>query len=164
MDQHPDLVRQMEGRARDLEAELSKKQERLRQLQNEIRASQTAIDALKQVIAFERTSRGEVVEVVAQSWVAPPRLNRNELGTQTKAIGDAALKILEAEGPLHYRELTNKLLNAGVAVGGSDPNAGVIGALVRDGRFFRPRRGVYYVRELASGPVRNVGERRRKGA
>jgi hypothetical protein len=160
MNEEPDLVRQLEGRARDLEADQSKKQERLRNLQNEIRASQAAIDALKQVIAYERGSRGDVS---AMSRVIP--LHRSqEPETQSKVIADAAEKVLEVEGPLHYRELTAKLLEAGVAVGSSDPNAGVIGALVRDGRFYRPRRGVYYVRELATGPVRNVGERRRKGA
>jgi hypothetical protein len=163
MQQPPDLVRQLEGRARDLEADLLKKQERLRNLQNDIRASQAAIDALKQVIAYERASRGEAVDTSAMSRVVPLH-RREEPETQSKVIADAAEKVLETEGPLHYRQLTAKLLDAGVVVGASDPNAGVIGALVRDGRFYRPKRGVYYVRELASGPVRNVGERRRKGA
>jgi len=163
MDDRPDLVRQLEARARDLEGDLAKKQERLRNLQNDIRSSQSAIDALKQVIAYERASRGESIDGSSMSRVVPLH-RREEPETQSKVIADAAEKVLEAEGPLHYRELTAKLLDAGVVVGASDPNAGVIGALVRDGRFFRPKRGVYYVRELASGPVRNVGERRRKGA
>ena len=162
MQPSPDLVRQLESRARDLEADLLKKQERLRNLQNDIRSAQAAIDALKQVIAYERASRGEV-DGSAMSRVVPLH-RREEPETQSKVIADAAEKVLEAEGPLHYRELTAKLLDAGVVVGASDPNAGVIGALVRDGRFYRPKRGVYFVRELATGPVRNVGERRRKGA
>lgn len=158
-----DLVRQLEVRTRDLEADLARKQERLRTLQNDIRSSQSAIDALKQVVAYERASRGEGQDSNTMSRVVSIH-RREEPETQSKVIADAAEKVLEAEGPLHYRELTAKLLDAGVVVGSSDPNAGVIGALVRDGRFYRPKRGVYYVRELASGPVRNVGERRRKGA
>jgi hypothetical protein len=164
MDAQPDLVKQLEGRARDLEADQVDKQERLRQLQNDIRSSQAAIDALRQVIAFERASRGEVAEVPAMSRVVPLQRRREEPVTQSRAIADAALKILEAAGPLYYRELTSRLLHAGVSIGGSDPNASVIGALVRDGRFYRPKRGTYYVRELARGQVTNVGQRRRKGA
>lgn len=165
MAEHPDLVEQLESRARDLEADLVDKQERIRQLQNDIRSSQIAIDALKQVIAFERASRGEGLETAAMLRVVPLQLHQVAPASRSKEIADAAQKVLEAEGgPLHYRELTNRLLHAGVSIGGSDPNAGLIGALVRDGRFYRPKRGTYYVRELARGPVTHVGARRRKGA
>lgn len=159
-----DLVRQLERRARGLEAELADKQERLRQLQNEIRTSQGAIDALNQVVAYERASRGETVDETAPRLVSL-QARRVEPVTQTKLIADAAQKVLEAEGPLHYRELTDRLLAAGVVIGGNDPNAGVVGALVRDGRFYRPARGTYYLRKLADGPIKNVGQRHhRKGA
>lgn len=159
-EQH-DLVGQLERRARGLEAELTDKQERLRQLQTDIRASQSALDALNQVIAYERASRGDIA--------AAPRLvalqaRRDEPATQTKLIADAAESVLAAEGPLHYRDLAERLLAEGVAIGGTDPNAGVVGALVRDGRFFRPARGTYYLRRLANGPIKNVGQRHRKGA
>lgn len=164
MAEHPDLVQQLEVRARALAADLANKQERLRQVQSDIRASQAALDALIKVIAFERQSRGEVVEIAAKSRGVPLQLRGEERSTQTDAIAVAAERILEADGPMHYRELTRRLLDAGVAVGGSDPNAGVIGALVRDGRFYRPKRGTYYVKKLAGGPVTNVGARRRKGA
>src|SRR6266508_5134135 len=105
VEQH-DLVRQLERRARVLETDLAEKQERVRQLQAEIRASQTAIDALAQVIAFEKASRGEAVDDDA-SRVISIQARREEPATQTKVIADAAQKVLEAEGPLHYRDLTD---------------------------------------------------------
>lgn len=156
-----DLLRQLERRVRAMEAELAGKQDRLRELQDDVRVSLGAIDALNKVIAYERSIRGEAV--------AAPRLvslqtRSGEPTTQTKLIADAAERILEAEGQLHYRDLTDRLLREGVSIGGNDPNAGVVGALVRDGRFFRPARGTYYLRRLAAGPIKNVGQRRRKGA
>jgi hypothetical protein len=162
MDGHTDLLQQLEARARQMESELATNHERLRDLQNDIRASQSALDALTQVIAYERGGRGD--EAGGGSRVLHLQVQREEPLTQSRVIADAAYAVLEAEGPLHYRELTRRILDQGVAVGGSDPNAGVIGALVRDGRFYRPRRGVYYVRELAKGPVVNVGQRKNKGA
>lgn len=157
-----DLVTQLERRRRVLETELADKQDRVRVLQDEVRASMSAIEALNKVIAYERASRGEtVVTPRLVSLQSPP----GQAMTQTGIIADAAEQILESSGPLHYRELTERLLREGVAIGGRDPNEGVVGALVRDGRFFRPARGTYYLRRLASGPIKNVGQRQhRKGA
>jgi len=157
-----DLVAQLEGRATSLESELVEKQERLRQLQSELRSSQAALEALKQVIAFERVSRGETPD--AAPGAVSPLLELGEMPTQSRSIADAAKIVLAAEGPLHYREITKRLIHQGVPIGGSDPNATVVGALVRDSRFYRPRRGTYYLRELARGPVTNVGARHRKRA
>ena len=65
---------------------------------------------------------------------------------------------------MHFRELTRAMQDRGIAIGGRDPSNNVIAAMSRDARFYRPRRGTYFLRELAKGPIKHVGVRHQRGA
>lgn len=72
--------------------------------------------------------------------------------------------LLNVEQPMHYRELTRAMQDRGIAIGGRDPSNNVIAAMSRDARFYRPRRGTYFLRELAKGPIKHVGVRHQRDA
>jgi hypothetical protein len=93
---------------------------------------------------------------------APLRLMSARAGD---ALADAAAEVLrDTRQPMHFSAITRALVDRGVPIGGRNPSNNVIAAMTRDARFYRPRRGTYFLRELAKGPIRHVGVRHKRGA
>ena len=79
----------------------------------------------------------------AEGW-----LNKAKDGSMTEISNsipiEAARDILDKIGkPTHYRELTTKVLEAGVFMPGQDPSATLLSKISRDSRFKRFGRGLY---------------------
>jgi uncharacterized protein YigA (DUF484 family) len=105
-------------------------------------------------------------ESLATTAVHPPiQLRSVIVGTEGTRLAAAAYEVLsDQKQPMHYRDLTRAIQDRGIAIGGRDPSNNVIAAMSRDERFYRPRRGTYFLRELAKGPIKHVGVRHQKGA
>jgi uncharacterized protein YigA (DUF484 family) len=114
-----------------------------------------------------RLAGGEAVgESLAAPTVNPPiQLHMAPAVSEGARIASAAYDVLRStKQPMHYRELTRAIQDRGVVIGGRDPSNNVIAAMSRDSRFYRPRRGTYFLRELAKGPIKHVGVRHQRGA
>jgi uncharacterized protein YigA (DUF484 family) len=104
------------------------------------------------------STAGLKVDAPVQLHAVPPVAERDRLAA-------VAHEVLVTSGkPMHYSELTRAIQDRGVAIGGRDPSNNVIAAISRDARFYRPRRGTYFLRELAKGPIKHVGVRHKRGA
>jgi hypothetical protein len=101
---------------------------------------------------------------VAPVGTAPVLLHPISAGAGSQLADQAYAILAEQKRPMHYRELTRALQDRGVVIGGREPSNNVIAAMTRDQRFYRPRRGTYFLRELAKGPIKHVGVRHRRGA
>jgi uncharacterized protein YigA (DUF484 family) len=96
---------------------------------------------------------------------APVQLYTVATVSEAARLAAAAYDVLlDGKQPVHYRELTRAIQDRGVVIGGRDPSNNVIAAMSRDARFYRPRRGTYFLRELAKGPIKHVGVRHQRGA
>lgn len=152
-----------------LGAAMTDKMEEASRLQGEIASMRRTLDAIRALRAVAAESPDTSGDIGSVQFDVPPisylPSRRRRRVTQYSVIADAAYQSLaEARRPMHFTEITERLLAQGLEVGGRDPNNGVIAAMVRDKRFYRTARGTYYLRDLAGGPVKNVGERHRKGA
>jgi hypothetical protein len=69
---------------------------------------------------------------------------------------------LEANGPLHYKEIYRKIRTQGVVFGGAHPAGTFLATLSRDPGFVRVGRGVYWLagQRLPDAPPVAVGRRR----
>jgi uncharacterized protein YigA (DUF484 family) len=107
-----------------------------------------------------------IAESVAAPTAGPPiQLHPTPALTEGTRLAAAAYDVLMgAKQPMHYRELTRAMQDRGVVIGGRDPSNNVIASMSRDPRFYRPRRGTYFLRELAKGPIKHVGVRHQRGA
>ncbi len=80
-----------------------------------------------------------------EGWAASSAdLDRVEGDTRI-SITDAAFQLLEEiHEPLHFKEITNRLLERGVYISGQDPSATLLSRISRDTkRFKRTKRGTY---------------------
>jgi len=103
--------------------------------------------------------------VVAPTATPPIQLHTVSAVTEGSRLAEAAYDVLmTTKQPMHYRELTRAMQDRGVPIGGRDPSNNVIASMSRDPRFYRPRRGTYFLRELAKGPIKHVGVRHQRGA
>jgi hypothetical protein len=144
-----DVLREIEdlrGQVAELAARISTRENQLRNLDD--------------LLAIEAPSSGSDEKDVAATVVA------------TGHFLDRAHAALAAAGqPLHYRVLTQRVVDAGGYVPGKDPAANLLTQMTRDPRFARANgRGVYAladwpsVKAARSAPAGSASPRRRKVA
>ena len=61
--------------------------------------------------------------------------------------------------PIHYRDLVTELENKGINISGRDPGLNLVAYIHKDERFFRPKRGMYGLKEWYPHMRHNVGSR-----
>jgi hypothetical protein len=61
--------------------------------------------------------------------------------------------------PMHYRDLVSALESQGIYVSGQDAGLNLVAHIHNDPHFFRPKRGVYGLKEWYPSGRHNVGER-----
>ena len=163
-----ELVDELRAYVTGLIAAAEKKSAQLNELHRELADLRRRINSANELLELET---GESVDAglaapipirsTTSQFVAVPQANTSS-GAQ---LADAAAAVLlEHKQPMHYRAIAKAIADGGVAIGGRDPANNVNAAMTRDPRFYRPRRGTYYLRELAKGPIRHVGTRHKKGA
>ena len=127
-------------------------------------------------------SEDEMVESTAsQSLSMPERSDsdypvqrsgrrRNSTGnTLVQAVYNILKKSEPSPGepgePMHYRDLVSALESQGIYVSGQDAGLNLVAHIHNDPHFFRPKRGVYGLKEWYPSARHNVGERsnRRSG-
>lgn len=121
---------------------------------NRIATKESQLHNLEDLLALE-----------GDSGAPPPsRLEGSSASARSQRFIDAAYETLKSEGkPLHYRELAQRLADAGVYVPGKDPAANLIAHMSRDPRFGRStNRGVYGIVEWPA--IRNAAQGRRPRA
>lgn len=80
--------------------------------------------------------------------------NRN---SPTDSITDAAYAVVKKIGqPLYYKDLADRLVDAGTSIPGRDPNANLLSYMARDQRFQRVGRGTYALVEWGLRPKRKA--------
>ena len=60
---------------------------------------------------------------------------------------------------IHYRDLVAELENRGITISGRDPGLNLVAYIHKDERFFRPKRGMYGLKEWYPHMRHNVGSR-----
>lgn len=149
------FVDELLARHRRLTTEVDKEAARAQQILAEVEKKKQALDALEKLIRME----GGTIAEEPKSVVAFPTAGR-----VSSHISDAVHQVLEERGePVYYQELAREIQLRGVAIGGQTPANTMLAHLSRDGRFYRPARGTYALREW-NPKARNVGARRKKGA
>ena len=89
---------------------------------------------------------------------------RNSTGdTLVQAVYNILKKSEPSSGepgePMHYRDLVSVLESQGIYVSGQDPGLNLVAHIHNDPNFFRPKRGVYGLKEWYPSGRHNVGER-----
>jgi len=108
-----------------------------------------------------RAQRNELSETIARKEAQARNLRelldsegyvkqdaRDRTDRSNGSVADAAYELVSKAGqPMHYRDLADRLIDAGVSIWGRDPHANLLSYVARDARFQRIGRGTYALAE-----------------
>jgi hypothetical protein len=156
-------LRELEQQVADMRAQIGAIQadagRKVDELQTALRSKEDLTARLRDVLRLEAAENG-ARDFDVDASVSLPMAGHSA----QRNLADAAYELLsETRLEYHYRDLAEELLRRGVLIKGRDPAVNLIAHLVRDGRFIRPKRGVYALKEL-NPRTRSVGLRRRKAS
>lgn len=158
----------------DLENLLGIEREKLQQEVEQLRAE---IEAKTRKRQFKEERLGHLQALLAsepgannESEQSRPRTSSTS--TPTPQLLDMVEKVLRerAGEPMHYRDLTDELINRGAVIRGQDPAGALVSRMTQDDnrraeadkRFIRPTSKGFYALREDYPDARNVGARRRR--
>lgn len=125
-----------------------------RKLDEELRELRCQRDELNAVIVRKEAQARNLRELLESEGYLP-RDTESGSGSSNGSVGDAAYEVIKKTGqPMTYRDVTDRLLEAGVSIPGRSPQANLLAHLVRDQRFQRVGRGTYALAEWGLRPKR----------
>ncbi len=139
----------IDAEVREIQQQLGRRLEELRNCRRPLDEALSHLNSLLKIEGWVATDK-EGDPPASQA----PTLSEKVVPTQ------AAYEFLEKLGkPIHYRELSTKLLAYRVPISGEDPAATLLSKLNRDIRFKRYGRGIY---GLASWNLRKSSKKRKR--
>ena len=121
-------------------------------LQADLRSLRTQRDELNDTISKKETQARNLCELLeSEGYVM------QEPGEGRKAsngsVADEAYKLVSEGGqPIYYKDIADRLIDAGVSIPGRDPQANLLSYIARDQRFRRIGRGMYSLTEWGLKP------------
>lgn len=126
-----------------------------RQLDEELAELRTKREELCEVIARKESQARNLRELLESEGYQAEE-SRNGVEPPKHSVVDAAYELVSAGGqPLYYKDLADRLIDAGVSIPGRDPQANLLSYIVRDQRFQRIARGTYALAEWGLRPKRS---------
>ncbi|MBI2917612.1 MAG: winged helix-turn-helix domain-containing protein [Chloroflexi bacterium] len=124
-------------------------------------------DELNEAIARKETQGRNLRELLeSEGYVAEDAMDGKQ--PSNGSVADAAYELVKKVGqPLYYKDLADRLIDAGLSIPGRDPHANLLSYMVRDQRFQRTGRGTYALAEWGLRPRRPKGasgSRKRSGS
>lgn len=118
-----------------------------RQLADQLAELWSRRDELNEAIARKETQARNIRELLQSEGYGVEGIVGN-LRPPNGAVADAAYELIKDGGqPLYYKDLADRLIDAGLPIPGRDPQANLLSYVVRDQRFQRISRGTYALAE-----------------
>ena len=139
-------------------------QEKLREILADVTEKRARIQALTSEVEASQKQAEHIVELLKDEKVAIDLGELSSIGSL--GLSELAFQELNEwspRKPRHYKELSERLAEKGVAIPGKDPAANLLAHIARDARFLRVGSGTYGLREWGLKAATNKRRKSRRG-